>query len=124
MLTGLLFSRAFCRPSRVTARTMGPTEGANWTVRTCICSHWLCGLLECYWPLCGRHGCSWSVPRGSFCHLPSHPTLPVPPHPAPPRLPSHPPPLLSILTAERDGKNTLKFSHQRQRRLAIIENNR
>ena len=63
MLTGLLFSRAFCRPSRVTAETMGPMEGANWTVRTCICSHWLCGLLECYWPLCGCYGCSWSVPR-------------------------------------------------------------
>ena len=124
MLTGLLFSRAFCRPSRVMAGTMGPMEGANWTVRTCICSHWLCGPLECYWPLCGRHGCSWSVPRGGFCHLP--PSPPTPPRPtlprhAPPRLPSHPPPLLSILTAERDGKNTLKFSHQRQRRLAIIE---
>ena len=116
MLTGLLFSRAFCRPSRVTAGTMGPMEGANWTVGTCICSQWLCGPLECYWPLCGRHGCSWSVPRGGFCHLPPHPPLPVPPHPAPPHLPSHPPhlpshppPLLSILTAERDGKKYLEI---------------
>ena len=124
MLTGLLFSRAFCRPSRLTAGTMGPMEGTNWTVGTCICSHWLRGPLVCYWPLCGRHGCSWSVPRGGFCHLPPHRPLPVPHHPAPPHLPSHPPPLSSILTAERDGKNTLKFSHQRQRRLAIIENNR
>ena len=85
MLTGLLFSREFCRSSRVTAGTMGPMEGANWPVGTCICSHWLCGPLECYWPLCGRHGCSWSVPRGGFCHLP-----PCPPHPTPPHVPSHP----------------------------------
>ena len=121
MLTGVLFSRAFCQPSRVTARTMGPMEGANWTVGTCICSHWLCGPLECYWPLCGRHGCSWSVPRGGVgvmdahgvslgvvfaTSLPTHPSPshPSPSHPTPPRLPSHPPPLLSILTAERDGK--------------------
>ena len=110
MLTGLLFSRAFCRPIRVTAGTMGPMEGANWTVRTCICSHWLCGPLECYWPLCGRHGCSWSVPGGVFCHLPPHPPLPVPRHPAPPRLSSHPPPLLSILTAERDVRTRLVFA--------------
>ena len=54
----------------------------------------------------------------------SLPTHPSPSHPTLPRLPSHPPPLLSILTAERDGKKYLKFSHQRQRRLAIIENNR
>ena len=91
MLTGLLFSRAFCRPSRVTAGTMEPMESANWTVGTCICSHWLCGPLECYWPLCGRHGCSWSVPRGGFCHLP--PSPPTPPRPTPPRpVPPHPAP--------------------------------
>ena len=36
--------------------------------------------------------------------LPPHPPLPSPSHPTPPCLPSHPPPLLSILTAERDGK--------------------
>ena len=119
MLTGLFFSRAFCRPSRVTAGTMGPMGGTNWTVETCIFSHWLHGPLVCYWPLCGRHGCSWGVPRGGFCHLPPHLPLPIPP-----RRPSHPPPLLSILTAERDGKNTLKFSHLRQRRLAIIKTNR
>ena len=104
MLTGLLFSRAFCRPSRVTAGTMGPMEGANWTVGICICSHWLCGPLECYWPLCGRHGCSWSVPRGGFCHLPPHPS-----HNTPPRLPSYPPPLLSILMAERHDKKYLEI---------------
>ena len=107
MLTGLLFSRAFCRPSRVTAGTMGLMEGTNWTVGTCICSHWLCGPLLCYWPLCGHHGCSWSVPRSGFCHLPSHP--PTPPRPTPPRRPSHSPPLLSILTAERDGKKYLEI---------------
>ena len=91
MLTGLLFSRAFCRPSRVTAGTMGPMEGANWTVGTCIRSHWLRGPLECYWPLCGRNGCSWSVPRGGFCHLP--PSPPTPPRPTPPRpTPPHPTP--------------------------------
>ena len=122
MLTGLLFSRAFCRSSRVTAGTMGPMEGANWTVGTCICSHWLCGPLVCYWPQCGCHGCSWGISRGGFCHLPPHP--PHPTHPTPPHRPSYPPPLLSILTAERDGKNCLKFSHQRQRRLAIIKTNR
>ena len=124
MLTGLLFSTAFCRPSRVTAGTMGPMESANWTVGTCICLHWLCGPLLCYWLLCGRHGCSWSVPREGFCHLPPHPPLPIPPHPAPPCLPSHPPPLLSILRQKGTAKNTLKFSHQRQRRLAIIKTNR
>ena len=107
MLTGLLFSKAFCRPSRVMAGTMVPMEGVNWTVETCIYSHWLCGPLKCYWPLCGHHGCSWSVPRGRFCHLPPHPSLPIPPHPAPPPIP--PTPLLSILTAERDGKKYLEI---------------
>ena len=129
MLTGLLFSRAFCRPSRVTAGTMGPMEGANWTVRTCICSHWLFGPLECYWPLCRRHGCSWSVPRDGFCPLPPHPPHPSPSHPTPPRPASPPiPPTPSIINQcwrqKGTAKNTLKFSHQRQRRLAIIENNR
>ena len=46
------------------------------------------------------------------------------PPPTPPHIPSHSPPLLSILTAERDSKNTTKFSHQRQRRLAIIKTSR
>ena len=41
-----------------------------------------------FWPLCGHHGCSWSVPRGGFCHLPPHP--PTPPRPTPPRPTSHP----------------------------------
>ena len=65
---------------------------------------------------------SWllmGVTRGGFCHLSPHPPLPVPPQPT-----LRPSPLLSILMAERDGKNTLKFSHQRQRRLAIIKTNR
>ena len=60
------------------------------------------GPLLCYWPLCGHNGCSWGMLNGSFFHLPPHPPLPVPPHPTPPPIP--PTPLLSILTAERDGK--------------------
>ena len=133
MLTGLLFSRVFCHPSRVTAETMGPMEGANWTVGTCICSHWLCGPLVCYWPLCGHHGCSWSVLRGGFCHLPPHPPHPTPPRPTPPlHVPPHPtpppiPPTPSIINTDGGKgrqKNTLKFSYQRQRRLAIIKTNR
>ena len=125
MLTGLLFSRAFCRSSRVTAGTMGPMEGANWTVGTCICSHWLCGTLVCYWPLCGRHGCSWSVPRGGFCHLPPHPPHPPTPlHPTPssPRHPFHPPPLLSILTAERDGKKYLEIQQSETEKVSYNKN--
>ena len=82
----------------------GTHGGANWTVRTCICTHWLCGPLECYWPLCGHHGCSWSVPRGGFCHLPPHPPLPVPPHPAPPPIP----PTSSIINADgRKGRQKI-----------------
>ena len=92
---------------RVTAGTMGPMEGANWTVRTCICSHWLCGPLECYWPQCGCHGCSWSVPRGGFCHLPPHPPLPIPPHPAPPPIPPTP----SIINTDgRKGRQKLPWN--------------
>ena len=75
---------------QVTAGTMAPMEGTNWTVETCICFHWLCGPPVCHWPLCGRHGRSWGIPIASsdgFCHLPPHP-----------------PPLLSILMEERDGK--------------------
>ena len=125
MLTGLLFSRTFCRPSRVMAGTIGPMEGANWTVKTSLCSHWLCGPLVCYWPLCGRHGCSWSVPRGSFCHLPSHPpTHPSPSHPILPCLPSHPLPLLSILTAERNGKNYLEIQPSETEKVSYNETNR
>ena len=33
----------------------------------------------------------------------------LPTHPIPPHLPSHPPPLLSILTAERDSKKYLEI---------------
>ena len=108
MLTGLLFSRAFYQSSRVTAGTMEPMEGANWTVGTCICFHWLCGPLLCYWPLCGHHGCPWSVPRGCFCHFPPHPPLPIPPHPTPPPIPPTRS-IISILTAERDGKRYLEI---------------
>ena len=123
MLTGLLFSRAFCRPSRVTAGTMGPMEGTNWTVGTCICSHLLCGALVCYWPLCGRHGCSWGVPRGGFYHLPPHPpTHPSPSRPTPPCRPSHPPPLLSILTAERDGKKYLEIQPSETEKVSYNKN--
>ena len=87
MLTGLLFWRAFYQPSKVTAGTMAPIEGANWAVGTCICSHELCGPLVCYWPLCGGHGCSWGVSRGGFCHLPPHPPLPaLPPIPPTPSI--------------------------------------
>ena len=117
MLTGLLFSTVFCRPSKVTAGTMVPMEGTNWTVRTCICSRWLCGPLLCYWPLCGCHGCSWSVSRGGFCHLPP---LPIPPDPA--HRPSHPPPLLSILTAERDGKKYLEIQPSETEKVSYNKN--
>ena len=120
MLTGLLFSRAFCQPSRVMAGTMEPMDGTNWTVGTCICSHWLCGPLVCYWILCGRHGCSWSVPRGGFCHLP--PSPPTPPHPTPPRCPYHPPPLLSILMAERDGKKYLEIQPSEAEKVSYNRN--
>ena len=101
------------------ARMIGPMEGTNWTAWTCICSHWLCGPLVCHWPLCGRHGSSWAVPRGNFAT--SHPTHPSPPHPTsstpfhptpstpfhpiPPHCLSHLPPLFSILMTERDDKN-------------------
>ena len=34
-----------------------------------------------------------------------------PTHPTSLRCPSHPPPLLAILTAEKDDKNTVKFSY-------------
>ena len=120
MLTGLLFSRAFCRPSRVTAETMGPMEGTNWTVGTCICSHWLCGPLVCYWPLCGRHGCLWVSLGVVFAT--SHPTHPSPSHPIPPCLPSHPPPLLSILTAERDGKKYLEIQPSETEKVSYNKN--
>ena len=63
------------------------THGGH-QLSTCICSHWLCGPLLCYWQLCGHHGCSRSVPRSGFCHLPPHPPLPLPPHPTPPPIPS------------------------------------
>ena len=108
MLTGLLFSRAFCQPSRVTAGTMGPMEGTNWTVGSCICSHWLCGPLLCYWPLCGHHGYSWDVPRNGFCHLPPHPPLAVPPHTALPPIPPTP----SIINA--DGRKGWQKYHEIQ----------
>ena len=50
------------------------------------------------------HGVSLGVVFATS--FPPHP--PTPPHPTLPRLPSHPPPLLAILTAERDGKKYLE----------------
>ena len=52
-------------------------------------------------------------PKWWFLPRPTPPTPPhhTPPHPTPSPIP--PTPLLSILTAEWDGKNTMKFSHQR-----------
>ena len=61
----------------------GTHGGRQLAVGIWIYFHWLCGPLVCHWPLCGHHGCSWSVPRGGFCHFSPHPT---PPHPSP----SHP----------------------------------
>ena len=81
---------------------MVPMEGADWAVRTWVCSHWLCGPPLCHWPLCGRHGCSGVSQEVVFAT--SYPTHSIPSHPTPPCHPSHLPPLLSILTAERDGK--------------------
>ena len=65
MSTGLLFWRAFCRPSNVVAETMAAMESANWRVLTWVCSHWLCGPLVCHWPLFGCQGCSKGVPNGN-----------------------------------------------------------
>ena len=104
------------------ARTMGSIEGASWTVGTCICSHWLCGLLVCYWRLCGHHGCSWGVPRVVFAT--SHPTYPFPSHPTPPHHPSLHSFYYQYWRQKGIAKHTLKFSHQRHRRLAIIKTNR
>ena len=124
MLTGLLFSRAFCRPSgpeswleqwdpwRVPIGQWGSVFAPTGRV-----AHW-CVIGHCVGVM-AAHGVSIGVVFAT-----SHPIHPSPSHPSPPCHPSHPPPLLSILTAERDGKNTLKFSHQRQRRLATIKTNR
>ena len=86
----------------------GTHGGCQLDSGTCICSYWLFGPLVCYWSLCGRHGCSWGVLKGSFCHIPPHPL--TPPHPTSPCPVAHPThPLLSILTSERDGKKYLEI---------------
>ena len=54
---------------------------AVWPTGVLLATVWASWMLM-EWPLCGRHGCSWSVPRGGFCHLP--------PRPTPPRPASHP----------------------------------
>ena len=85
----------------------GTHGGCQLDNETCICSQWLCGPLVCYWPLCGRNGCSWSVPRGGFCHLPPHPPLPIPPHPI---LPTIPPTPSIINTDGRKGWQKLPWN--------------
>ena len=60
--------------------------------------------LVCYWPQCGHYGCSWSVPRGGFCHLPPTHAFPVPSHSAPPPIPPTP----SIINTDgRKGRQKL-----------------
>ena len=117
MLTGLLFSRAFCQPSKVMAETMGPMGApiGQWGPVFSPTGLWPTGvILATVWALWLLMGCpkGWFFPPPTPPHPPTLP-LPIPPHPTPPHRPSHLPPLLSILTAERDGKNTLKFGHQR-----------
>ena len=95
-----VFLKGICLPSKVTAETVALMEDAIWAVGTWVCFHWLCGPLVCYWPLCrcdGSHGVSQII------FATSHVTHPTPPHPLS---------LLAILTIEKDGKNTMKFSHQ------------
>ena len=60
-------------------------------------AHW--GVIGHCVGVMDAHGVSLGVVFATS--LPTHPSAS---HPTPPRLPSHPPPLLSILTAERDGK--------------------
>ena len=84
MLTGLLFSRAFCRPPESRPEQWDPWRApiGQWgpvSAPTGCVAHWY---------IIAHHGCSWGVPRGGFCHLPPHPPLPIPPHPA--TYPTHP----------------------------------
>ena len=78
----------------------GPEQAHGRRQLGSICSHWLCDPLMCYWPPCGRHGCSWGVPGGGFFRLPPHPT---PSHPAPPP-PPIPPTSFIINTDGRKGR--------------------
>ena len=96
MLTGLLFSRAFCQPSRVTAGTMGPMENTNGThgehqldsgdlyLFPLTVAHW-CAIGHCVGVM-AAHGVSQGVVFATShpTHLsPSHPTpLPIPPTPS------------------------------------------
>ena len=139
MLTGLLFSTAFCQPSRVTAGTMGPMEGANWTVGPvfaftgyvaccCVIGHCV-GVMAAHGVFLGVVFAT-SLPTGPPTHpspshppTPPHPTHPPSPsHPTPPHLPSHPPPLLSILIAERDGKKYLEIQPSETEKVSYNKN--
>ena len=83
-------------------------------------AHW-CVIDHCV-GIMAAHGVSLGVVFATF-----YPTYPTPPHPTPPHPtphPSHPLPLLSILTAERDGKKYLEIEPSEIERLAIIKTNR
>ena len=105
MLTSLLFSGHFADPPESRLEQWDPWRApiGQWrpvfALTGCV-AHW-CVIGHCVGVM-AAHGVS--LPRGGFCHLPPHP-----PRPILPRLPSHPPPLSSILTAERDGKNYLEI---------------
>ena len=113
MLTGLLFSRAFSDPPESPLEQWDPWRAPTieqWgpvSAPTSCVAHW--SVLGHCVGVMAAHGVSLGVVFATSLppSLHTHPPLPVPPHPAPPRLPSHRPPLLSILTAERDGKKYL-----------------
>ena len=89
------------------AGTMAPMEGASWAVVYFLpLTMWPTGMLIATvwvsWLLMGCRHKEWFLPP---------PTSPRPTSPHPASHPTHP--SISILMAERDGKNTLKFSHQR-----------
>ena len=105
MLTDLLFTRAFCRPSRVTAETMKPMEGTNWTVGpvfvpTGCVAHW-CVNGHCVGTM-AAHGVSLGV-----VFTTSHPTPTTPPHPTPPHPAAHPPTPSIINTDGRKGRQKI-----------------
>ena len=103
MFTGLLFRRAFCLTSKDTTGTMSPTKGTklNKNVSTADWIGCLRTLLMWQEPLCGCLLASWMLqecPNQSIL-------LPTCAHSTP-------------LSAKR-MTNTMKFSHQWFRRLAI-----
>ena len=124
MLTDLLFSRAFCRPSRVTAGTMGPM-GDPWRVPigqwgpvfapTGCVAHW-CVIGHCV-GIMAAHRVSLEVVFATY-----HPTHLSLSHSTLPRYPSHPPPLLSILMAERDGKKYLEIQPSETEKVSYNKN--